>query len=189
MTRIVAGIAGGRRLEVPKSGTRPTSERVREAMFSRLEHYGYVANCAILDLYAGSAALGLEAKSRGARLVVSVEANRAAAQVASANAASTGLDIVVVNQRAESYVALPPSELFDLALLDPPYDVTEEELAAVLEMLVAHLASDAMVVVERRKQSPEPRWPGALVADDVRKWGDTRVWSAVVDREGTRIES
>lgn len=188
MTRIVAGTAGGLALQVPKSGTRPTSERVREGMFSRLDHYGYVEDCAILDLYAGSGALGLEAKSRGARRVVSVEAHRPAAQVVIANAKSTGLDIDVVNQKAETFLATEPVELFDVALLDPPYDISEDQLTVVLNLLVAHLKDDAMVVVERSKKTPEPQWPASLRRDDVRKWGDTRVWSAVVAPEGTRVE-
>ncbi|MDP9805680.1 16S rRNA (guanine966-N2)-methyltransferase [Trueperella bonasi] len=188
MTRIVAGAAGGLALQVPKSGTRPTSERVREGMFSRLEHYGYIEDCAVLDLYAGSGALGLEAKSRGARRVVAVEAHRPAAQVAIANAKATGLDVEIVNQKAETYLASEPIEKFDLVLIDPPYDVSEEQIAVVLALLRPHLADDAMVVVERAKKAPEPQWPAGLVRDDVRKWGDTRVWSAVVEQEGTRIE-
>lgn len=188
MTRIVAGTAGGRNLQVPKSGTRPTSERVREAMFSRLEHYGYIEDCAVLDLYAGSAALGLEAKSRGARSVVAVESSRQAASVARANAKATGLEIDVVPMKAETYLATEPSERFDLVFLDPPYDVSEGDLGLVLELLVAHLAPDAMVVLERNKRSPEPAWPARLVLDDDRTWGDTRVWSAVVAGEG-RLEA
>ncbi|UVJ55023.1 16S rRNA (guanine(966)-N(2))-methyltransferase RsmD [Trueperella pyogenes] len=188
MTRIVAGTAGGRNLRVPKAGTRPTSERVREAMFSRLDHYGYIEDCAVLDLYAGSAALGLEAKSRGARRVVSVEASRAAADVARSNAASTGLAIDVVPMRAETYLASEPSEKFDIAFLDPPYDVAESDLTLVLELLVPHLAEDAMVVVERDKRSPEPTWPHGLELDHDRTWGDTRVWSALMVGEG-RIDA
>ncbi|VEI14033.1 16S rRNA (guanine(966)-N(2))-methyltransferase RsmD [Trueperella bialowiezensis] len=180
MTRIVAGTAGGLKLNVPKSGTRPTSERVREAIFSRLEHYGYIEDCAILDLYAGSGALGLEAKSRGASRVVAVEAHRPAAQVAIANAKATGLDIDVINAKAETFLANEPTHLFDVALLDPPYDISDEELAIVLSLLEPHLKDDAMVVVERSKKAPEPQWPASLVHDDVRKLGDTRVWSAVV---------
>lgn len=180
MTRIVAGTAGGLTLEVPKSGTRPTSERVREGIFSRLDHYGYIEDCAVLDLYAGSAALGLEAKSRGAARVVSVEAHRAAAQVAIRNAKSTGLDVQIVTAKVESFLANEPTELFDVALLDPPYDIPDSELAIALELLVPHLKSDAMVVVERLKKSPEPQWPASLACDDVRKWGDTRVWTAVI---------
>ncbi len=189
MPRIVAGTAGGRTLQVPKSGTRPTSDRVREGMFSRLDHYGYVGDCTVLDLYAGSGALGLEAKSRGARRVIGVEAHRPAANVAIGNAKSTELDVEIVNQKVETFLAQEPTELFDLVLIDPPYDVTESQLAHVLSLLVPHLKDDAMVVVERSKKAPEPQWPACLMRDDDRKWGDTRVWSAVVAPEDTRVEA
>ena len=107
MTRIVAGRAGGRSLKVPPKGTRPTSDRVREAMFSRLEHYDVVDGARVLDLFAGSGALGLEAASRGAAAVVLVDASRQAADVCRANAATTGLTAVVtvVVDRAERVVA------------------------------------------------------------------------------------
>ena len=85
MTRIVSGAAGGRTLQVPKRGTRPTSERVREALFSRLEHLGVVTDARVLDLYAGSGALGLEAACRGARAVTLVDASREAADVCRRN--------------------------------------------------------------------------------------------------------
>ncbi len=189
MMRIVSGTAGGITLQVPKSGTRPTAERVREGIFSRLEHYGYVDDCVILDLYAGSGALGLEAKSRGARRVIGVEAHRPAAQIAIANTKITGLDVEIVNQKAETYLATEPIELFDVAMLDPPYDITDNQLGVVLSLLVPHLKDDAMVVVERAKKAHEPQWPASLKADDVRNWGDTRVWSAVVAPEGTRVEA
>ena len=110
MMRIVSGTAGGITLQVHKSGTRPTSERVREGIFSSLEQYGYVDECVILDLYAGTGALGLEAKSRGARRVIGVEAHRPAAQIAIANRKITGLDVELVDQEAETYLAPEPIE-------------------------------------------------------------------------------
>lgn len=185
MPRIVAGSARGRSLQVPKSGTRPTSERVREALFSRLDHYGYIQDCAVLDLYAGSGALALEAMSRGAREAYAVEAARAAAQIIKANAKAAGLTVHVVNQKAETFLAAPSAVKFDLALLDPPYDVGEDALGAVLELLVGHLKPDALVVVERNKRSAEPLWPAGLRLDDARTMGDTTLWSAaVVDDAG-----
>ncbi|MDP9801619.1 16S rRNA (guanine966-N2)-methyltransferase [Arcanobacterium wilhelmae] len=178
MTRIVAGTAKGRILQVPKSGTRPTSEKVREALFSRLVHRGYVEGCRVLDLYAGSGAIGLEAASRGAATVILVENNPAAAKIIHANAAATGLGVSIVKQSAASYLAALHGIEFDLAVLDPPYDVGEEELATVLGELAAHLVPDAMIVVERSKRSPEPTWPEGYVLDDQRTWGDTTVWTA-----------
>ncbi|MFT3945213.1 MAG: 16S rRNA (guanine(966)-N(2))-methyltransferase RsmD [Ancrocorticia sp.] len=180
MTRIVAGSAKGRTLKVPAKGTRPTSERVREALFSRLEHLGYVDGCEVLDLYAGSGALGLEAASRGAAYVECVESSRQAAALIKQNVRELGLAVVVANTKVQTWLAGPPNRRFDLVVVDPPYDLSEEELAANLEALMPHLAGDALVVVERSVRSPEPTWPAGLERDDDRRWGDTRAWSAVV---------
>ncbi|WP_204399019.1 16S rRNA (guanine(966)-N(2))-methyltransferase RsmD [Arcanobacterium pluranimalium] len=188
MTRIVSGIAGGRNLRVPKSGTRPTSERVREALFSRLDHFGYIRDCVVLDLYAGSGALGLEALSRGAKRVVCVEAASAASKVIVENARLTGLNVEVQNQKAETYLASQGLPTFDLILIDPPYALSEDDLALVLGLAVMHLAEDGMLVVERDKKSPEPQWPAGYHLDDDRKWGDTRVWSAIRSEIGHNIE-
>ncbi|WP_124054660.1 16S rRNA (guanine(966)-N(2))-methyltransferase RsmD [Arcanobacterium ihumii] len=189
MTRIVAGTAGGRNLKVPKSGTRPTSERVREALFSRLDHYGYIRNCAVLDLFAGSGALGLEAASRGASSVVCVEAAGSAAKIITDNARVTGLKITVLNQKVETYLVSQAVPTFDLIFIDPPYAYTEDELAQVLGLAVLHVAEDGMIVVERDKKSPEPQWPSGFELDDERKWGDTRVWSAIRSELGHKLDS
>lgn len=193
MTRIVAGSAKGHKLLVPKSGTRPTSERVREALFSRLAHYGYLDGCIVLDLFAGSGALALEALSRGALSATCVDASAGAAKVIRANATALGVKLDVVNQKVQTYLALAaeaemsnPAEQekknaqkFDLVFIDPPYDFGEDTLEETLYLLHPLLKHDAMVVVERSSRAPEPSWPEFLVLDDVRKWGDTRVWSAV----------
>lgn len=180
MTRIVAGSAKGRTLKVPAKGTRPTSERVREALFSRLEHLGYVEDCEVLDLYAGSGALGLEAASRGASYVECVESSRQAAALIKQNVRELGLAVVVAHAKVQTWLAAPSNRRFDLVVVDPPYDLSEEELAANLEALMPHLAGDALVVVERSVRSPEPTWPAGLGRNDERRWGDTRAWSAVV---------
>lgn len=185
MTRIVAGTAGGRTLRVPRAGTRPTSERVREALFSRLEHLDAVDDARVLDLYAGSGALGLEAASRGAREVVLVEAAREAAEVCRANARTLGLAdrVRVAAERAERWLA-HGEQGFDLVLADPPYDVTEQDLAAVLAAVAGAVAPHGLVVVERSSRSPEPAWPAGgpggqgLVRTDDRRYGETRVWFA-----------
>lgn len=180
MSRIVAGTAKGRELKVPKSGTRPTSSRVREALFSRLEHRGYVADCTYLDLFGGSGALVLEALSRGAASGVAVDAAASASRIMSENAKRTGLPLTVVNEKAETYLATAPAGVFDVVLIDPPYDMSEEALANVLAAIPAHLTHDGIVVVERTKRSPEPTWPDELELEDERKWGDTRVWTAIM---------
>jgi 16S rRNA (guanine966-N2)-methyltransferase len=197
VTRVVAGTAGGRALRVPDRGTRPTSERVREALFSRLEHLGVVAGACVLDLYAGSGALGLEAASRGAAAVTLVDSSRAAADVCRANAAALGLAdrVTVVADRAERFVARPPAAPWRLVLLDPPYDAAEPALAAVLaaqagraggsaldggERALVRPALDeaAVVVVERSTRSPEPTWPAGLARFDERRYGETTLWLA-----------
>ena len=186
MTRIISGSAGGRRLQTPPGvGTRPTSDRVREALFSRLEHLDVLSGARVLDLYAGSGALGLEAASRGAASVLLVESNRAAAAVARANADVIGRPGLRVRaETVERVLAVAPAtgDRADLVLLDPPYDVDEETLAAVLGLLVTGqwLAPHALVVVERSSRSPEPRWLAPLAAMGERRYGETTVWFADV---------
>jgi 16S rRNA (guanine966-N2)-methyltransferase len=185
VTRIISGRAGGRRIQTPPgSGTRPTSDRVREALFSRLEHLDVLQDAHVLDLYAGSGALGLEAASRGAASVLLVESARAAGAVARRNAADLGLPGVTVRVDTVERALLggPPATAgrYDLVLADPPYDVTEDALADVLQLLVTHgwLGSDALVVVERSSRSPEPRWPAGLDAAGERRYGETKMWFA-----------
>ena len=185
MTRIISGLAGGRRIDTPPgSGTRPTSDRVREALFSRLEHLDAVHHAKVLDLYAGSGALGLEAASRGATSVLLVESDWAAVAVVRKNIAELGLSGVSVRADVVEQALLigPASEQArcDLVLADPPYDVTEEALGDVLTLLVTHgwLSGDALVVVERSARSPEPRWPQGLDGAGERRYGDTKMWFA-----------
>lgn len=177
MTRIVAGTAGGRTLQVPRRGTRPTSERVREALFSRLEHLGVVSGARVLDLYAGSGALGLEAASRGALAVTLVESSRDAADVCRRNVAALGLrGVVVVAERAERFVQRRPAAPWDLVLVDPPYDVAEADLGTVLADVAPDVADDGVLVVERSSRSPEPTWPAGWEGVERRAYGETVVW-------------
>jgi len=183
MTRIVAGTVGGRTIAVPPQGTRPTSDRVREAIFSRLEHLDVLDGGRVLDLYAGSGALGLEAASRGAADVVLVESARRAADVARRNVATLGLGGVVrvVGDTAERFAAqaagAPGSRPYDLVFLDPPYDLAEGVLGGVLADLAAPgvLAEGAVVVVERSTRSGEPAWPRGLAAFSRKDYGETAV--------------
>lgn len=186
MTRIIAGSAGGRRLAVPPgSGTRPTSDRVRESLFSRLESWGAVTGARALDLYAGSGALGLEAVSRGAASVVLVEADRRAAGVCRENARTLGLpDVTVVADRVERFLAAAGGrgDEFDLVLMDPPYAMPGSRLRDALSAVAEVLADDGLVVVERSVRDGEPPWPDGLVPVGDRVTGETAVWLAHADR-------
>ena len=175
MTRLIAGRAGGRRLYVPPSGTRPTSDRVREALFSALDHDPGLDGAAVLDLCAGSGALGLEALSRGAADAVFVEADRRAAGVLRRNLGAVGLGGRVVAGRAGTVLTGPAPRAFDVVLVDPPYAVTGDELAGWLTTAAANgwLAVDALVVVERGRSSGGFSWPDGFEPGRSRRYGDT----------------
>ncbi|MEV4318382.1 16S rRNA (guanine(966)-N(2))-methyltransferase RsmD [Actinocrispum sp. NPDC049592] len=172
MTRIVAGTAGGRRLVVPPRGTRPTSERVREALFSAIESRLDLDGAAVLDLYAGSGALGLEALSRGASSVTFVESDRNALAVLRSNVAAVGLPgASVVPGRVRTVLSAGTSALYDLVLADPPY--ADDDVPLVLQALVGWTRPGALIVLERAARSAAPEWPAAFEALKIRKYGDT----------------
>lgn len=185
MTRIVSGFAGSLTLRVPKQGTRPTSDRVREAIFSALEARDAIAGLRVLDLYAGSGALGLEAASRGARVVTLVEKNPQAAALCRANAAAvtraapgrSAPQITVSGQSVQSFLDGTDAG-FDLVFIDPPYELGEAELAQNLLTLTPKLHELAVVMVERGSRSPEPLWPAGLELDRRKDYGDTTLWWA-----------
>lgn len=185
MTRIVAGVAGGRRLAVPARGTRPTSERVREALFSAVEAAVELDGARVLDLYAGSGALGLEALSRGAAVATFVESERPALAVLEKNIAAVGLPGAEVRRGRVSTVLEAGGTPYDLVLADPPY--AESELAGVLDALVRRgwTRPGSVVVVERARQSGELSWPDPLVPGRVRRYGDTELhWARHAEPEG-----
>ena len=185
MTRIIAGAAGGRPLRTPPGqGTRPTSDRVRESLFAALEvRLAGFDGLHVLDLYAGSGALGLEALSRGADSVTLVEKDRRAADVVRLNAralklaAPSAVRPMGVRRFLCDPTAMPPvvsdAGGFDLVFCDPPYRLDDDELALDLAALTGLLAPDALVVVERSSRSPEPRWPSGFVVERTRRYGET----------------
>lgn len=183
MTRIISGFAGSISLKTPGAGTRPTSDRVREAIFSALESRGLIDGARVLDLYAGSGALGLEAASRGAAVVRLVEKNGPGASACRANAAAVlrqapgSVTIEVSPRLVQSFLVSNP-ESWDLVFLDPPYDLEETELAENLRALVPRLNPDAVVCVERSSRSAEPGWPRGLELDRRKDYGDTTLWWA-----------
>lgn len=182
MTRIIAGTAGGRRIDAPDGRTtRPTSDRAREALFSSAQSdLGTLQGTRVLDLYAGSGAIGLEALSRGAGHALLVEADRKAAATIKANTKSLRMPARIAADRVERVLEQGPGEPYDLVVADPPYTVGEERLTGVLGALVDQgwLTPDAVVVLERSKRSPEPVWPDGLVRDRSRTYGEAVLWYA-----------
>jgi len=187
VTRIIAGVAGGRRLQTPKGDqTRPTSDRVREALFSAVEAWaGSLRGLRFLDLYAGSGAVGLEAWSRGAAAVTLVESDRRTADLVRSNARTLACDVAEVLARPVAAVLAEPARAaFDVVFMDPPYPLDDVTVDGDLGLLAAQgwLADGALVVVERSRRSPEPGWPAGLepLAGKRRqkKYGETNLWLA-----------
>ena len=173
--RVVAGIHKGRRLAAPKGrSTRPTADSVRESIFNLL---GPVAGARVLDLYAGTGAVGLEALSRGAAHVTFVESDRTAAAAVQRNVEAVGLPgTTVAATTVESYLAGRPDAPFDLAYVDPPYALDEATLGAVLAALSGRLAPGAVVVVERSARGVEPSWPDVIESVKQKRYGEGLLW-------------
>lgn len=183
MTRVIAGTAGGRRLAVPPgTGTRPTSDRAREGLFSTWQSLlgGPLDGERVLDLYAGSGAVGLEALSRGAGHTLLVEADARAARVIRENVHHLGLPGAEVRSgKAEQVIRTsPPGEPYDLVFLDPPYAVTDHDLREILLTLRTEgwLAEEALVTVERSTRGGAFDWPGGFDALRTRRYGEGTFW-------------
>jgi 16S rRNA (guanine966-N2)-methyltransferase len=206
MTRIIAGAARGRRLSVPPgTRTRPTSDRAREGLFATITaRHGPLDGTAFLDLYAGSGAVGLEALSRGAALVLFVESDPAAARVIRANMAAVGLpgaelvtaQVATVLRRGTGRVpgrgapaggvpgggvpgggAPDVGPAFGVVVADPPYATGDEEVTALLTALRrGWLAPGALVVVERATRSGPVAWPEGYASDRSRRYGEATFW-------------
>ena len=185
MTRIVSGSRGGRRLTMPPGDqTRPTSSKVREALFSALASWtGGSAGAAdtalkgwaFCDLFAGSGAVGLEAASRGAAPVLLVESSRRALRVMEQNVAAVGLDVQLRRDPVEDLVRRQPAYPFDIVFLDPPYELSTPSVEAILRDLVTNgwLTAEGLVVVERSSRDAPPRWPDGLGDTWEKKYGET----------------
>ncbi|WP_432187105.1 16S rRNA (guanine(966)-N(2))-methyltransferase RsmD [Streptomyces sp. Tue6028] len=183
MTRVIAGRAGGRRLAVPPgTGTRPTSDRAREGLFSTWQSLlgGPLDGERVLDLYAGSGAVGLEALSRGAGHTLLVEADARAARIIRENVKSLGLPGAEVRSgKAEQIIrTAPPASPFDLVFLDPPYAVTDDDLREILLTLRSEgwLAAEALVTVERSTRGGAFGWPDGFEAIRARRYGEGTFW-------------
>ena len=152
---------------------------MREALFSALEaELGSLRGLRVLDLYAGSGAVALEAASRGAVGVTAVESDRRTARLVAANAADVGLDVDVRAQPVAAVLAVPPEAPYDVVFLDPPYPLPAEEVSHALDLLVARgwVEPGGAVVVERSARSVEPRWPEGLLLRRSKKYGETVLW-------------
>jgi 16S rRNA (guanine966-N2)-methyltransferase len=189
MTRVIAGQAGGRRLAVPPgTTTRPTSDRAREGLFaSLLSELGRFDGVRVLDLYAGSGAIGLEALSRGAESVLLVESDARAAAVIKANVKAVDLPgATVAVDRVERLLTRPPAghqdqnqnhDRFDLVIADPPYALTDDAVTRVLTLLQAGwLADDALIVIERATRSGPLDWPPGFLPGKSRRYGEATFW-------------
>ena len=185
VTRIIAGRARGARLDVPGTGTRPTSDRVRESLFGALESADAITGARVLDLYAGSGALGLESLSRGAASVDLVERGRPAAAVVRRNAAvvakAGALPTARVHESAVRTYLQRAAGPFDLVFSDPPYDLDDEAMTGDLRAIAPLLSPEALVVIERARRSTPPDFAAAglrLTRD--KTYGDTTLWWAEV---------
>ena len=198
MTRVIAGEAGGRRLAVPPgTTTRPTSDRAREGLFaSLLSELGTFDGRRVLDLYAGSGAIGLEALSRGAERVLLVESDARAAAVIKANVAAVGMPgATVAVDRVERLLSRPPAGAsagtsasaaasasvqagrYDLVLADPPYALAETAVTRVLTLLEGGWLTDgALVVIERATRSGPLDWPPGYLPSKSRRYGEATFW-------------
>jgi 16S rRNA (guanine966-N2)-methyltransferase len=180
VTRIVGGSAKGRHLAVPSKGTRPTSDRAREGLFNTLRAHVDVEGARVLDLFAGTGAVGLEALSRGAAGVTFVESDRAAAEVLRRNIAAVALPGTCVQRRqAATYLTTAGTDdPFDLVFADPPYAFSDGHLAALLVALCepGWLAEHAIVVVERSARGAEPQWPACIALVTSRRYGEGVLW-------------
>lgn len=170
--RIIAGEAKGRRLATPRSGTRPFTGRAKEAVFSSLSRF--VPGAAVLDLFAGSGSLGLEALSRGADSAVFVERDRAAAAVLAENMTLVGLGGTIVTSDVSRFLERD-RETYSLVFVDPPYAFADPEVERVLGLVGERLVADGRIVLHRRAGGSPPESDN-LQCTDRRRYGDSEIW-------------
>lgn len=181
VTRIVAGDLRGRRLQAPSGGrTRPTSDRVREALFNSLQSLADLDGARFADLYAGSGTVGLEALSRGAAHVLLVESDPKAARAARDNVATLRARsrVRLVTTTVSTALAEGADEPYDVVFADPPYDTRPERVMALQQALVeaGWLAPGAVVVIERSSRSAPLTWVGSVTPVRARRYGETTLW-------------
>lgn len=183
MTRIISGQAGSLKLASPAKSTRPTSDRIRESIFSRLESRGAIQESRTLDLYAGTGALALEALSRGAKAAFLVEKDGKAAAVCIQNSNTIqralekqGVEVFIktINKSVGSFLAGDSAE-YDLVFIDPPYEVENSQVEEELTALLPRLSKGAVVIVERSSRTAELAIPSGYEFEEIKNYGDTTV--------------
>ncbi len=185
MTRIIGGIAGSRQLASPAKSTRPTSDRIRESIFNRLAARDLIFGARVLDLYAGTGALALEAISREAKSAMMVERDGKAAAVCVANSSTIQKALEkegfydqmtkVANKSVVNFLASDAGE-YDLVFIDPPYDISNDEVAQNLVDLLPRLSKDAVIMLERSSRTGAVGLPKELTLDEEKSYGDTNVY-------------
>jgi 16S rRNA (guanine966-N2)-methyltransferase len=190
VARVIAGEAGGRRLAVPDGrNTRPTSDRAREGLFATISSIaGPLSGLRVMDLYAGSGAVGIEALSRGAAHVLLVESAAPALRVIRANVEAVGLaGAEVAADRAERLLGRGPTaeHRYDVVFADPPYALPAAEVTRILGLLTSHgwLAPEALVVIERATRDGELTWPSGYQPDRARRYGEATFWYGLAPRD------
>lgn len=183
MTRIIAGYLGSFHLKSAAKATRPTSDRVKESLFSKLESMGLIEGSTVLDLFAGTGALAFEALSRGAKAATLIEKDRSAAALLNQNAtqirvalAKANLDprLLVYELDAKKFLS-KDNDGYDLVFIDPPYDYDDVALVELVSQLERHLNSGAVMVIERSSKSPINSFEGFDLISD-KKYGDTALF-------------
>lgn len=190
VTRIVAGEYGGRRLAVPSKGTRPTTDRMRESIFSALAARDAIDSVAVLDLFAGSGAMAIEAISRGARKAILVDNAAIAQRTIIANLRALGIrNARLIRSSASTFVARPERELFSLVFIDPPYKFTDKQIIDLLTALAdGWLAGEAMVVIERSRTDKDLQLPAQFVIEKRKTVSDSTVILACYLPDGATEE-
>ena len=190
--RIIAGVAKGRSLSSVAGATRPTSDRAREAIFSTLtSEFGDFLGLQILDLFAGSGAMGLEALSRGASLVHCVEKDDAAAKTISTNASLVQKAQPVgvfhlFHTSAQKFVEGTPQNQYHFIYIDPPYDFSDSEISTILEKLHTNnfFKDGAVIAIERASKTAQPVWPQGYEPSRTKVYGQASIYYANYAKNG-----
>lgn len=180
--RIIAGVSKGKNLFSPTEKTRPTSDRAREGLFSSLEsEFGSISDLNFLDLYSGSGAVGVEALSRGAASVYSIEDHAPTAGIASKNfglVKSESGKFTVITTSAERFVATPHQISFDIIFMDPPYEIENSVIEKLLIDINSNnlLKRNGIIAIERKTKKSQFAWPQPFIEEKVRSYGQGSIF-------------